>query len=230
MNKQYFVSLIGLFSWGISHLSISILPGFLLLQNNALAEIKVAIEEDGDPPNKPGGSRNPCDEAGLDLTPIVINQYNSEANVSSWGKTSAERPSLWVYIPYERDDLARVTISVRTEDEEETIYEERLSPDSLGTTPGIVRLSLKDAEKSLEMGQWYRWYLFLEVYCSENSDRPEQDEINTWIQRQNSDSNQSDFVYDRLAEISAIDDPQVRQNAWIEILRSLGYDAIADEL
>ncbi|WP_204103076.1 MULTISPECIES: DUF928 domain-containing protein [Spirulina sp. CCY15215] len=214
-----------IFPWTISNFSTFIPLDSLPSLENHFRQLIVTVDENGNPPTVGKGERNPCDESNLNLTPIVINQNNSEVG-SNWGKTSAERPILWVYIPYTREQLSRAKLSVRTQNEEEIIYEERLSLNTLGKTPGLVPLSLEESENTLEMGQWYRWYLFLDVYCTEEADRLQQDSISAWVQR--SENVSGDRLYDHLAEIAAIEDPQTRKNAWIEILRELGYDAIAD--
>jgi hypothetical protein len=228
MNRHFFVPFLMFFSWVFPHVNTLNIKDFPANLETSLPREAIANESDGRPPSSHGNGRNPCDESGLDLTPIVIDRHNSEIGFSNWGTTKAENPNLWVYIPYEREQLSRATFSIRTGNDDEIVYHDRIPLRTLGTTPNIVKISLEEIDISLEIGQWYRWYLFLNVYCSEEAEQPEQDEISAWIQRQEDVS--SDRIYDRLAEVAAIEDPQSRQNAWIEILQELGYNAIADEL
>ncbi|MBP0017773.1 MAG: DUF928 domain-containing protein [Cyanobacteria bacterium SBLK] len=224
MNNRIFFRGLSLLILSISWMILD-LGNFALIQANLAESLRGG--EDGED-TASGSDRNPCDELGLDLTPIVTQADNPETGFSNWGKTHVATPSLWVYIPYTREQLSRATLSIRKGEKEAIVYHDRISLDTLGQTPGLVNIALEELDISLETEHWYRWYLFLNVYCTEDSEQPEKEEISAWIQYQDNES--GDRLYDRLAEIDVIEDSQARKNAWIVVLQELGYNAIAKEL
>ncbi|NJL02438.1 MAG: DUF928 domain-containing protein [Spirulinaceae cyanobacterium RM2_2_10] len=173
------------------------------------------------PDDKPGATRpNPCRPGELGMTPIALSSGNSENPGDYWGYTEQAQPTLWVYIPHAGRDIAQFKVSLRNE-ANEIVYE---APLSLPETAGILAVPLTDAP-ALQPGQWYRWYVFARVYCSDDiGERPYLDRAQGRVQRRSPDPAMTtdDWIYDRLQN-AATDSA-----TWRALLQTLGQAEIAD--
>ena len=154
------------------------------------------------PPNRvqPGGgldaSVQACSPESRPLTAIVP--------VENPVFTAVAHPTFLFYFP---DDPAAVNYAefiLLSADEKEEIYTTRFTP----TAPGIASVSLPaTAEKALEAGQSYHWYL--NVHCHTTSGVPS---VNGWVQRvadgeqivQSPDSQMPRLWYDQVARTAAL--------------------------
>jgi hypothetical protein len=102
-----------------------------------------------------GGSRGDCSQIDLDtgLTALVP--------TANWGKTVAEHPTLWFYVPYSPQQ-APVGVFVIQDEDYSDIYRARFTLPS--SAPGLVSISLPKEASPLVVGESYRWQLNL--YCS----------------------------------------------------------------
>ncbi|WP_250123478.1 DUF928 domain-containing protein [Chroococcidiopsis sp. CCMEE 29] len=115
-----------------------------------------------------GGSRSPCPPINPPLTALI-----PETNL---GKTVAERPSFWFYVPYSPQQAPAGEFVLQSEQGDD-VYR---TPVTLPKTPGIVSLSIPSTVAPLEINQSYRWYF--KLYCE-----PQQAStpifVEGWVQR-----------------------------------------------
>ncbi|MEC4984221.1 MAG: DUF928 domain-containing protein [Oscillatoria sp. PMC 1068.18] len=181
-----------------------------------------------------GGPRNPC-PATKPLTPIV---FTGDRGLK--GRLSAEEhPTFWVYVPYPSDRIESATFSLRSREdneEEHIVYETNLN---IRETPGIIRISIPSTEEPLQLNNWYRWYLFVDVYCDENSPASK-DRVYGWVRREQLDSPlpntatpqekafqlaKNGFLYDAVTILAEVNDLQGIQN----LLNNYQLETIANE-
>lgn len=98
-----------------------------------------------------GGSRSPCPPIDLPLTALIP--------VSNLGKTVAERPTFWFYVPYSSQQAPAGEFVLQSEQGDD-IYR---TPLTLPKTPGLVSFSTPPAAAPLEINKSYRWYF--KLYC-----------------------------------------------------------------
>lgn len=98
-----------------------------------------------------GGSRSPCPAKDLRLTALM-----PETN---WGKTVAEYPAFWFYVPYSPQQAPAGEFVLQAEAGND-VYR---TPLTLPATPGFVKFVLPHTAAPLEMNKWYRWYF--KLYC-----------------------------------------------------------------
>lgn len=126
------------------------------------------------------GRRGNCPVTEFPLTALMP--------ISNWGKTVAEHPTFWFYVPYTpeqapigefvlQEDEGRKDESRKDEDRKD-IYR---VPFTLPQTPGFVSFSVPPTQNPLEVGKSYRWYFNL--YCDRyQSTSP--DFVQGWVQRE----------------------------------------------
>lgn len=176
---------------------------------------------------QPGGSLSGdfsvCPETPKELTAIT------PANV--YGKTVAEHPTFWFYMPYTAADIEKGEFSILTQAEDERIYKTSFT---LPEQPGFVSITLPaDEATSLQEGQYYHWYLNLFCVSSENVETPLH--IDGWVQRVAPASQAGlEIWYDRvdtLAEplqTASPAEPELQQ-PWTELLESVELDEFSQE-
>lgn len=98
-----------------------------------------------------GGSRSPCLPMNPPLTALMP--------VTNWGKTVAERPTFWFYVPYSAQAVHSGEFVLQDEADND-VYR---TPFTLPRTPGFVSLSLPSTQAPLEINKWYHWYF--KLYC-----------------------------------------------------------------
>lgn len=115
-----------------------------------------------------GGSRSPCPPTDPPLTALI-----PETN---WGKTVAERPSFWFYVPYSPQQAPAGEFVLQSEQGND-VYRTAVT---LPQTPGIINLNIPSTVAPLEINKSYRWYF--KLYC-----QPQQAStpifVEGWVQR-----------------------------------------------
>jgi hypothetical protein len=191
---------------------------------------------------KPGGRRNPCPNIQKPLTPLVLTSQQSEGRELHWGYTTKEHSTIWVYVPYDSQSISSSKFSLRNR-EDEPIYETDLT---LTGTPGIIRIPVPPTAPSLERGQWYQWYLFVNVYCTPTTPA-QQDSIRGWVVREEPNAAmraqlekatpqqqailyaKDSFLYDALTTLAEVKNTNPSDDNWGKLLRDSGLEAIASE-
>ncbi|MFB2980017.1 DUF928 domain-containing protein [Microseira sp. BLCC-F43] len=112
--------------------------------------------EDGIPSsgNRTGGaSRSPCPYTNPPLTALmpIINR----------GKTVADRPTLWFYVPYSSQQASAGEFVLKEEGNKEIFR----IPFTLPRTPGLVSFSIPSTKAPLEIDKEYVW--FFKVICQQ---------------------------------------------------------------
>ena len=123
---------------------------------------------------QPGGSLggpSVCPQKAQPLTAITPENVH--------GKTMADAPTFWFYMPYTAAEVPGGEFSILTWDEEQYIYETAFT---LPDQPGFVSITLPAAEAaSLQAGQYYHWYLNL--HCASTAEAKTTLNIDGWIER-----------------------------------------------
>lgn len=222
----------------------------LLKDQNLNPSANLLLAESQEPPpgqgaprgTKPGGSRNPCPAIQKTLTPLVLTTKQSENRELRWGYTTKGNPTLWVYVPYDAQSISSSKFSLRNQ-AGEAVYETDLT---LTGTPGVISISVSSTAPPLESGQWYQWYLFVDVYCTPTTPA-QQDSVDGWVKREEPNVTlktelekatpqqqvilyaKNNFLYDALTTLAAIESTNPSDDNWITLLRDSGLEAIATE-
>ncbi|WP_158441862.1 DUF928 domain-containing protein [Pleurocapsa sp. PCC 7319] len=142
-------------------------PGLLLAQSNDQTnshaqEVKISFNPPAqlEPPNrgtpksnKGTGSRGDC------LYNSYLPQLQSLAGKNYLKFTTSDRPTIWVYLPYTKNEAPYGEFSLQDGDKE--LYRTRFQ---LKTKPGIMGIKLPSTVESLKVGKSYRWYV--DINCS----------------------------------------------------------------
>lgn len=125
---------------------------------------------DGRPGDRTGGgSRTPCPRINAPFTTALIPMNNL-------GKTVAERPTFWFYVPYSPQAASAGEFVLQEENGNE-VYRTAFT---LPATPGFVSFSTPLAVEPLKVNKSYRWYF--KLYCEEQiSSTPVF--VEGWVQR-----------------------------------------------
>lgn len=112
---------------------------------------------------RPAGSRKSCPISEKEqlraLVPVTKETSGRELH---WGLTTKANPSFWFYVPHKLSSIKNAKFSLRNR-KNKTIYEKELQ---LTNTPGIIQVSVPDNAISLKVGEWYQYYLFMDIDCS----------------------------------------------------------------
>ncbi|GAB1541271.1 DUF928 domain-containing protein [Scytonema sp. NUACC21] len=164
-----------------------------------------------------GASRGECVATDVPLTALVpsyeqrLNQDGGERITQVWGLTSLEQPSFWFYVPYKKSFIQAIEFVLQNKSNK-TIYRTNVS---IPSTPGIIRVPLKDTPVSLETDKGYHWFFKVRVACN-----PKQTEtldyVEGWIQRVNLDT----------ASRVGLKEASPYQQAEIYALKGIWYDTI----
>lgn len=115
-----------------------------------------------------GGSRSPCPSIAPPLTALMP--------ATNWGKTVAERPTFWFYVPYSSQQAPAGEFVLQSEQGND-IYR---IPFTLPETPGFVNFSTPHSAAPLEINKSYRWYF--KLYCEpQKASAPVF--VDGWVQR-----------------------------------------------
>lgn len=115
----------------------------------------------GSPRGTKVGTGRGC-SAAEKLIPFVLEREQEEERILSWGLATRPDPSFWVYVPYDIEMIQSARFSLRRQDTE-IVYEAIVHIDE---APGVVRVKIPP---TLKEGEWYRWYLLIDVFCSPES-------------------------------------------------------------
>lgn len=112
---------------------------------------------------RPAGSRKGCPTSDKEqLSALVPMTKETSGRELHWGLTTKANPSFWFYIPHKLTSINNAKFSLRNR-QNKTIYEKELQ---LINTPGIIHVSVPDNAISLKVGEWYQYYLFMDIDCS----------------------------------------------------------------
>jgi hypothetical protein len=116
-----------------------------------------------------GAGRNDCPTVKVPLTALVsatFQRKNGKVIEDVWGLTTAEKPSFWLYSPYENGDRYRTTFVIRQQNK---------NGESLGTIPaklparpGVFKIELPAELTGLQLNQRYYWELSID--CDQQSE------------------------------------------------------------
>ncbi len=96
-----------------------------------------------------------------------------------WGKTVAEYPTFWFYVPYSHTSLRSVEF-VLQDAEDNDVYRTHVS---LPRMPGVVSLRLPSTSTPLKIGKMYHWFFKIKANCDSPKLTDVKDYVDGWVQR-----------------------------------------------
>lgn len=154
-----------------------------------------------------GASRGPCREFET-LTALV-----PAKNGIISGKTTSDRPTFWFYLPKQLTEQTPVEFFVYDANDNKVYNTHFTAP---GTRSGLIKLTIPDTAKSLEVGKTYSWTF--SIYCDPASPSKAVFVEGT-IQRVNPDPN----LQNRLQTATSIEQVSLyaANGIWFEALNTL---------
>lgn len=154
-----------------------------------------------------------------------------------FGKTAAEYPTFWFYVPQQASATATFVLQ---DQDGKPIYQ---SDVALPQTAGILSLTLPATVAPLSTGKRYHW--FFKLYCRSIS--PPDSFVDGWIQRESltSDLTQqlktatpphqvrlyaaNGFWFEALTTAAELRRTNSGDTAWAELLKAIGLESVAAE-
>ncbi|MEL6130204.1 MAG: DUF928 domain-containing protein [Cyanobacteria bacterium J06554_1] len=219
---------------------LGFIPLASALPNSTSHHSKQALPPVPITPAPPPGNRTPG--GGLDGEPSVCPAKPQELTaitpVDAHGKTLAEHPTFWFYMPYTADEVAGGEFLILTEDEERYVYQTSFK---LPEQPGLISITLPAEESaSLKEDTYYHWYLNL--YCAPDATTETDLNIDGWVQRvsstsatrQPSSNLSADIWYDTIDYIAKqLYTPSIDSNGlgqlWTDLLESVELEEFTQE-
>ncbi|MBV8885555.1 MAG: DUF928 domain-containing protein [Chroococcidiopsidaceae cyanobacterium CP_BM_RX_35] len=96
-----------------------------------------------------------------------------------WGKTVAEYPTFWFYVPYGRASLRSIEF-VLQDAEDNDIYRTSVK---LTDIPGVIGLPLPSKLAPLKIGKLYHWFFKTKATCDAQQPSGLEDYVEGWVQR-----------------------------------------------
>lgn len=170
------------------------------------------------------------------LLALVPSQKTASSTVV-FGKTVAEHPTLWFYVPHRSSLTATFVLQDQNGN---SIYQ---SDVALPKTSGILSLTLPTAVAPLEAGKLYHW--FFKLYCRSIS--PLDSFVDGWIQRESLPSDLAQqlktatlqqqvrlydtngFWFEALTTAAKLRQTDSGDSAWAELLKQIGLENVAAE-
>ena len=170
------------------------------------------------------------------LLALVPTQKTASSTVV-FGKTAAEHPTFWFYVPHRSSLTATFVLQDR---DGKPVYESNVA---LPKTAGIVSLTLPATVAPLETGKPYHW--FFKLYCRSNS--PPDSFVDGWIQRESLPSDLSEqlktatlqqqvriyaangFWFEALTTAAQLRRTNSGDSAWAQLLGAIGLESVATE-
>ncbi|MBP0018002.1 MAG: DUF928 domain-containing protein [Cyanobacteria bacterium SBLK] len=152
-----------------------------------------------------GASRNPeCESVSLPLVALI--PRNSDLH-----KTTAERPTIWFYIPSTPQQTPVGEFVLQDENEDDVFIVQF----ALDRTPGFVSFTIPSSQKALDINTKYLW--FFNLYCDrEASNSPFS--VQGWIERIEMDTVEKN----RLHTTSSLEDiEKAAKHNWYDTINQL---------
>ena len=184
----------------------------------------------------PAGSRNNCPIAEkMPLSALVPITKKADGRELRWGLTTKENPTFWFYVPHKLKSIKNPKFSLRNR-QNQTIYEQELQ---LTDTPGLISVSLRINAISLKVGEWYEYYLFMDIDCNSNVTRKEF--AQAWVKREAIGSGfeaylerisprqrglfyaKNGFWYDAMISFAKLKDASRTNSEWTQMLELIGF-------
>jgi hypothetical protein len=194
----------------------------------------------GKPITVGAATRGGCLDKGKLLTALIPKQDNV-------GLTVSDRPTFWVYVPYEPKEVLFGEFSLQDEADNE-VYRTRFE---LSGAPGVVSVSVPSTKAALETGKVYNWYFKISCPSQEAADEPDTAFVRGWVERVSRPDLESQLKatttpveriaiyakegiwYEALTSLaqSRLTNSQDRElaTAWADILQSAGLEKLDKE-
>ncbi|AFY58016.1 protein of unknown function (DUF928) [Rivularia sp. PCC 7116] len=128
----------------------------------------------------PAGSRNGCYVAEkTPLSALVPVTKQTDGRVLRWGLTTKANPIFWFYVPYKLSSISNAKFSLRSR-QNKTIYEKKIQ---FTNTPGVIGIPIEADLATLKVGEWYQYYLFMDIDCSYN-EKSRKEFARAWVKRE----------------------------------------------
>ncbi|NJP08624.1 MAG: DUF928 domain-containing protein [Leptolyngbyaceae cyanobacterium RU_5_1] len=145
---------------------------------------------DRDAPGRRGGGAGRGCGAGSQSTTALMPEYQQAlaqggAITKVWGTTTAERPTFWFDLPYEKGTIAAMEFVLQDNSRPaRDVYRAAIAtPDA----PGIVSIQMPASVRPLEAGTLYKWFFKVRLQCDSSTSavkpRIQKEEVYGWVQR-----------------------------------------------
>lgn len=116
------------------------------------------------------------------LAPATQKSLSNGKATYVWGKTTAEYPTFWFYLP--GGSSLRSVEFVLQDQQDNDVYRTQVN---IPEQPGIVSFRLPSTASPLQLNQNYRWFLKTEIAvdCQQQNSSAIKDSVEGWIQRVN---------------------------------------------
>ena len=143
--------------------------------NNTLRQTRfrfIPPKRIGKPITVGGATRGGCPDKGRPLTSLIPQKDNV-------GLTVSDRPTFWVYVPYEPKEVLFGEFSLQDEKDNE-VYRTRFE---LSGAPGVVSVRVPSTKAALETGKVYNWYFKISCPSQEAAEEPDTAFVRGWVER-----------------------------------------------
>lgn len=145
------------------------------------------LPDNGAPTGRPRGAAGRGNNCALEQPPLTALVPTTEQSLGKeqrevtyvWGKTVAEYPTFWFYVPYSHASLRSVEF-VLQDAEDNNVYQ---TPVKLPEIPGVVSLRLPSTSTPLKLGKLYHWFFKTKVGCDVQKPSGIEDYVEGWVQR-----------------------------------------------
>ncbi|HAZ48775.1 MAG TPA: hypothetical protein DDW76_09645 [Cyanobacteria bacterium UBA11369] len=230
------LALIDITSW-LTPAQVKLYPNILLASDPPRPPVT-----DGPTTRKPAGTRSSCTALSklsnnVPFTPLLP---GTASNFS--GKTVAERPSFWFYIPYQSNDVASGEFSLEDLTNKKTIYQTSFK---LPQIPGFVSIIIPAENAPLNINTQYRWTVT--IYCNSQTQQSSDDnfvhheglvqrvtlssDLETQLKTATLSQQIAIYIdngiwYDATTNLAEI---RRRPNDWVKLLRAMGLEELERE-
>ncbi|MDY6941357.1 MAG: DUF928 domain-containing protein [Cyanobacteriota bacterium] len=173
----------------------------------------------GAPPTTGGGVRSgSCSPADAMAQPGLSSLVPAVSPEGDWSVTTREHPDFFVYVPAVAAESAELVVAefVVRDNEWNEIYRSSVE---LPEEAGIVKISLPETEKGLEVGTQYRWHFALNCAANERGISNEI-AVEGWTQRVEA----SEFAPSLVSELDTTTD---RDLAELYADRGIWHEAVS---
>ena len=141
---------------------LALTPPSIAQPSNSEESIRFTPPANREPPESDSGTgtRGNCVKTEIPPTAVVGRRNLLDLTID-------DRPTFWMYIPYQKSDINSAVFTLQDETGEEEFVRTNLQ---LPDTPGIVALPLPQTAPPLEVGQTYRWYLEMDCVGENTGD------------------------------------------------------------
>ena len=178
------------------------------------------------PGNRGGGAGRGCGTGSQPLIALVPEYQQALAQGGTitkvWGTTTAERPTFWFDVPYEKGAIAAMEFVLQdSANPAQELYRSAIVPPG---APGIVSVQLPATVPPLETGKLYQWFFKVRLDCasgdSATKTQMQKEALYGWVQRVNPEATLTSQLKQATPQQKA--DLYAQNGIWFDALTAVG--------